>query len=646
LETLPKAKSINKSKQSIKGAAMRKLLSIHLFLLICLSSIVVYGQSFFRIGELPLAADETGFGNFISGVDFDGDGLMEIYAVNNNWNDDATELIPKIWKYEYDGELGWDVVWSATLDIPAQNTWPALTYGDMDEDGKMEVIWGPVNYTGPANLNPARVVVFETMGNGSDSLGVDDGAGNFLPNAEWTITTEENFNLRPFKWVLNDFDGDGDQELIYVSRVNSVGPGNRFGIVSVDNIPDNGDGSETWTIEMSDTAGTNVSAGTLYDLAVMNETLYLLHDNGDVTPVTYSGGTYTIEPVLAGLIPGGTWKTASVVDLDNDTVEEAVVGNWSTGARKVYLLQGTGAAATATEIADFSSLIPAGRINGGAAGDIDQDGNMDFVFGTRDATPNAAIIRMEYQGGDITSAASYTSSIIDQEYAATGGRWMNISIGNIDQDDHLEVLYSDGIGEASPIVILDVIGQIPVELTSFSASVVDGAVQLNWSTATEQNNRGFEVQRKSVNEKFVTIGFVEGKGTTTQTQSYSYNDNIAVGAYAYRLKQIDYDGTYELSDIVEIDLTGAPSEFTLSQNYPNPFNPTTSIKFELAKESNVTLRIYNTLGEEVTTLLNNEIRSAGVYNLTFDASTLASGTYIYRLQAGDVVLSKKMILAK
>ncbi|MBE0538888.1 MAG: T9SS type A sorting domain-containing protein [Ignavibacterium sp.] len=186
---------------------------------------------------------------------------------------------------------------------------------------------------------------------------------------------------------------------------------------------------------------------------------------------------------------------------------------------------------------------------------------------------------------------------------------------------------------------------LPVELVSFSASVVEGNVILNWSTATEINNRGFEIERKSNND-FETIGFVDGNGTTTRTQSYTFTDNeVGNGAYSYRLKQMDYDGTFSYSNVISVDVN-IPTQFELSQNYPNPFNPATMINYQIAEPVNVTLSVYNMLGEEVAVLINNQFTAVGQHSVRFDGSNLASGTYIYRLTAGDFVQTKKMVLAK
>lgn len=190
---------------------------------------------------------------------------------------------------------------------------------------------------------------------------------------------------------------------------------------------------------------------------------------------------------------------------------------------------------------------------------------------------------------------------------------------------------------------------IPVELTSFTAIASTGNVVLNWVTATELNNSGFQVEkRKTKNEggeDWETIGFVNGNGTSTETHTYSFADQNPVGGKSYyRLKQIDFDGSFEYSNIVEVDFS-LPIEFSLEQNYPNPFNPSTSIQYTISSKQNVQLLVYNVLGKEVAILVNEE-KPAGNYEVNFDASKLSSGVYFYQLQAGSFVETKKMILIR
>ena len=186
---------------------------------------------------------------------------------------------------------------------------------------------------------------------------------------------------------------------------------------------------------------------------------------------------------------------------------------------------------------------------------------------------------------------------------------------------------------------------IPVELVSFNAAVSTNNITLTWSTATEVNNFGFEVQRSVDNSEFLTIEFVNGYGTTTEPNNYSYvDDNVVPGKYFYRLKQVDFDGTFEYFDIVEVEFIG-PTEFKLNQNYPNPFNPSTVISYSIPGSEFVTLKIFDMLGNEVSVLVNEE-QPAGTHNVEFNSTGLSSGTYFYRIQAGSFADSRKMILLK
>ena len=198
---------------------------------------------------------------------------------------------------------------------------------------------------------------------------------------------------------------------------------------------------------------------------------------------------------------------------------------------------------------------------------------------------------------------------------------------------------------------------LPVELTSFSASIQNKTVNLTWQTATEVNNYGFEVERGNRQEgignrqqaigssDWEKVGFVNGAGNSNSPKEYSFTDKSAAsGKYLYRLKQLDNDGQYSYSKEVEVDL-GTPTAFALEQNYPNPFNPTTSIQYSVVRSQNVTIKVFNVLGKEVAVLVN-EKQEPGTYTVEFSTANLASGTYIYRMQAGEFVQTKKMIVLK
>jgi len=188
---------------------------------------------------------------------------------------------------------------------------------------------------------------------------------------------------------------------------------------------------------------------------------------------------------------------------------------------------------------------------------------------------------------------------------------------------------------------------IPVELASFSASVIQGGIMLEWTTVSELNNNGFEIERSVDDNKFVTIGFVEGKGTTTKINYYSFADlSLFTENYTiyYRLKQVDFDGNFSYSKTLGVEFI-VPGDFVLKQNYPNPFNPATTIQYTIGSKQFVQLKVYDVLGKEVATLVNEE-KAVGNHNVTFDAGNLPSGIYFYTIKAGKFINTKKMILAK
>ena len=188
-------------------------------------------------------------------------------------------------------------------------------------------------------------------------------------------------------------------------------------------------------------------------------------------------------------------------------------------------------------------------------------------------------------------------------------------------------------------------GLTPVELSAFNASVESNSITLKWVTVTEKNNYGFEIERKMDNF-WMTIGFIHGKGTTTEIQNYSFADkNLQPGKYSYKLKQIDYNGTftyYKLNSEVEVI---CPDKIILEQNHPNPFNPVTSIAYSIPKDGKVSLIVYNSLGQAVK-VLEDGYKEAGKHTVQFDAGALSSGVYIYKLSSGNYTQSKKLIIMK
>ncbi len=219
----------------------------------------------------------------------------------------------------------------------------------------------------------------------------------------------------------------------------------------------------------------------------------------------------------------------------------------------------------------------------------------------------------------------------------------------------LEILYTGGTDKLRAgtygrgLWETDIDGALPIELFSFTGVFKNNLIQLNWTTETETQNYGFEIERKSKDDQaseWKKIGFVPGSGNSNSPKHYSFRDkSITYGTYLYRLKQIDDNGHYSLSRAVEVSTGSIPTEYALRQNFPNPFNPLTTILYQVKEEGLVQLKVFNLLGQEITTLVN-EVKPAGYYTYSLDASNLSSGVYIYSMQINNFVQNRKMTLLK
>lgn len=441
---------------------MRNVLILVLAVFFSLS--VIAQDRFDKTAAIPLSPEDVGgVGNMVTGVDLDEDGKVEIYAVNNNWNDQlGLDLVPRIYKFEKNDDGRWERVWSTRLDINFQNTWPPLVAADLDNDGKSEIVWGPVNHFGSGSQpNPPRIVVFETPGDGSDGMGINNGDGTWRPNTTYTITDTDNLNIRPFRGIVSDVDNDGTQELICSFR-----EGNGIQIFSVDNVPDTGDSTETWTQEFASNATGSGFSGAFLDMALLNGTIYAFKGIDETTAVVWDAdsGAYVESGPQTGLGFAGPWNSAATVDIDGNGTDEVLVANgwFSSAPGQVLLIQQDGDSLTSSVVGQVPAEV-ANRLYGGAAGDLDSDGNVDFVFGTRSASPNGAIFRLEYQGGAIDDQASYEVTQIDQE--AWGAIQYDLfAMANLDDDSDDELLYSGtprGLSSTDPPTPIFVMDRIP-----------------------------------------------------------------------------------------------------------------------------------------------------------------------------------------
>jgi len=221
--------------------------------------------------------------------------------------------------------------------------------------------------------------------------------------------------------------------------------------------------------------------------------------------------------------------------------------------------------------------------------------------------------------------------------------------GDFDNDGDIDIAIKEYSNDKVAI-LLNGDSPLPVELSSFTSSVNSNSVKLNWSTSSEQYNSGFEIQRSIVKNEtpdaWTKIGFTDGQGNSNTAASYTFEDkNLLSGKYKYRLKQIDFNGNFEIYDLSNEVVIGIPTSTELMQNYPNPFNPVTNISYRLSENGFVTLKVFDNSGREVKTLIN-EFKEAGYYTNEFNGSDLASGIYFYKLTAGDFVQTKKLSLVK
>ncbi|HTR80372.1 MAG TPA: T9SS type A sorting domain-containing protein [Bacteroidota bacterium] len=264
-------------------------------------------------------------------------------------------------------------------------------------------------------------------------------------------------------------------------------------------------------------------------------------------------------------------------------------------------------------------------------------------------------LRLQWNAGDegSTFSGSRGSAHVGL-YSGSGTAWTSIATsisGSGPYTAASTAAVTSAVQNAVFTVALPVV--LPVELTSFTATPSNGKIELAWTTATETNNSGFDIERRTVSSEqaavnnWTKIGFVDGHGTTNAPQNYSFTDASAtIGKYAYRLKQIDRNGAFVYNQEVDVTSGITPNTILLDNNYPNPFNPSTKISFVLGTTGHATLKVFNLLGQEVATLANGNFNANEVQEVTFDASHLSSGIYYYQLKSGDRTEIKKMMLLK
>jgi hypothetical protein len=335
----------------------------------------------------------------------------------------------------------------------------------------------------------------------------------------------------------------------------------------------------------------------------------------------YTFGTTGVSIAFTGVFGTGTCK---VVRYDTPASNRAFAGTPPTFVSKYrFVIKATGFSFTNAELRFNRTQIPNAGI-----------GNASTVTVYRRPTPGSGAHPTPGSGRFVALSNAFNSSFPD-EVRATTTAFSEFLLGSNDPDNPL-----------------------PVELVSFRGTATAQGVQLTWQTATELNNAGFEVRRKTAGEDFVTIASyrfdpsLRGKGTTSSTTTYSFVDaTVEAGkTYTYRLRSVDYDGTiHDYAQTVSVEVREPVQarvyEYALEQNYPNPFNPTTTIRYSLKETGKVSVRVYDVMGREVKVLVDG-VQGAGEYSVVMDATGLSSGVYVYQLRVGGLLLTRKMVLAK
>ena len=352
-------------------------------------------------------------------------------------------------------------------------------------------------------------------------------------------------------------------------------------------------------------------------------------------------GDTTVSFYATSNFPVGTKPVGvAIADLNGNGKPDLVVTNQYDLTASVLLNTTKTGDTTATFSAKTDFNTGGGPISV-AIGDMNGDGKPDIVSGNYSSNSVSVLL-------NTTTTGASTASFSDKTDFTTGANPRGIAIADLNGDGKLDIVSANYLSAPpSMSVLFNTTSSVPVELTTFTAALNNGSVELNWKTATETNNYGFEIQKSQTqNHNWTKIGFVKGAGNSTSPLAYYFVDNtVPYGSYAYRLKQIDITGEYKYSSVVEVNVGQAPNDFSLSQNYPNPFNPSTVIKYSIPQNGFVSIKVFNLIGLEVATLVNQEQKS-GIYMVNFDASKLASGVYMYRIQAGGFSLSKKMTILK
>ncbi|HKB85986.1 MAG TPA: FG-GAP-like repeat-containing protein [Ignavibacteriaceae bacterium] len=600
--------------------------------------------TFEKITEGPLVND-GGSSYGCSWGDYDNDGNIDLFVCNYNENN-------FLYRNNGDGTFT-KITAGAIVSDGGSSTCPA--WADYDNDGFLDLY--------VCNRTSANFLYH------------NNGNGTFTRILTGTIVTE-NKNSSACAW--GDYDNDGYPDM-YVANSgpadNSLFHNNQDGtFTQITGDPCVSDlehfNSVTWADYDNDGCLDILTVPGI--LTYTSFDVYLYHNNGNGTFTRVTGLPHN------GINTGGG---SGMIDVDNDGDLDIFASAYD-GNNLLLLNDGNGNFSQVTS----GTLIANGNYNEGDSwADYDKDGDLDLfvavnnyfggnnrLFLNNGNSSSWLGVKCTGTGSNrmgIGAVLKATAVINGQQVSQTsvistqtgGGTSSQNSIiahfgfGDASTIDTISIDWPDGIQDkfynvsVNQILSVQEGETVPVEIVSFTAAACEDGVVLNWQTATETNNKGFDVERRVNNSQLSAgwerIGFAGGVGTVIEPKTYSYTDkNIPDGNYSYRLKQIDFNGTYEYSKEAEVNVNN-PVEFSLSQNYPNPFNPVTTIRYSIPEDGNIKLKVYNSLGQQEAELINGFVK-AGSREVKFDGSGLASGVYFYKIESGNEVIIKKLMLLK
>ena len=559
---------------------------------------------------------------------------------------------------------------SSNTALPIGNNSYFVAVGDINGDGKLDEAVANINSnsvsvlinsTSPGASTPAFTPVTDfSTASGPRTLCIKDFNGDGKPDLaapnsnstsvsilfnttspgsstpSFTAKTDFTTGSSPYGIAAADFNGDGKPDLAIANfastsvsvLLNTTASGSLTPSFSVNT--DFTTGSGPYYVAAGDVNGDGKA-----DLIVAN---YNSNTVSVLLNTTSPGASTPTFSPKTDYITGTTPNFVAIGDFNGDGRSDISVSNENSTSVSVFINTTTPGALTPSFTAktDFTT---GNNPTSVAVGDMNGDGKPDMVVANLGSTLVSVFL-------NTTVAGSSTPAFSAKIDFTTGALPRIIAIGDLNNDGKPD-LTTENFSTSSLYVLLNTsVFPLPVELSSFTSSLNNNSVILNWNTDQEENNSGFDIERSSFGNVWSKIGFVQGSGTVNQSRSYSFTDNgLSSGRYNYRLKQTDYNGNFRYYELSNEVIIGVPSKFSLSQNYPNPFNPETKINYSLPVAGNVSIKIFDIAGKEIMQLVN-EKQDAGFYTVRFNASGLSSGTYFYKLTAGDFSETRKMLLLK